>query len=140
MDVLLPWRSWAALACGLAAVAAAGLPISALAAFHLTALALAGSVGAGFAAYMAFVDRPGVVPGAELSLLGLTAIALACDAALRFPEILMRSQPPAAEMLGSVACALCVAAVAVRAVAELASLRARTPSLRAPLRWLLERS
>src|SRR3954468_2569677 len=139
MDLLLPRRSWAALACGLVAVAAAGLPISALAAFHVTALALAGLVGAGFAAYLAFVDRPRAVAGVELSLLALAAVLLACDAALRFPEILMRSQPPSAEALGSAACIACVGAVVVRAAAALAPLRARVPSLRAPLRWLLER-
>jgi hypothetical protein len=139
MDLLLPRRSWAALACGLVAVAAAGLPISALFAFHVTALALAGLLGAAFAAYLAFVDRPAPVAGAELTLLALAVVLLGCDAALRFPEILAGTQPPAAVALGSAACAACIGALAVRASAVLAPLLVRVPPLRAPLRWLLER-
>jgi hypothetical protein len=107
----------AALAGALLAVAAGALG-SALAAFYLTALATAILLGAGFAAYLELVDRPGRRAAVELAATGLACGLLMADAAIRFPSVVSGVAPDGADALAAasftLAAVACVAPLARR--------------------------
>ena len=120
------------------AVAATVLPISALAAFYLTAVAFAALAGVAFAAYLRLVEGPTASAAAELGCYNLAALLLGCAAALRFPDILTGTAPPAASTLAAAAAVSAGAGALLRGLA-LVLARGLRAWPRLPLRSLLSR-
>ncbi len=139
MQRQIPLRPLALLAAAALVPVAEALPISAAASFYLTALALAGVLGVGFAAYLTLVERPRPLAWAEAVAAAAAVGLLGCDCAVRFPDVVRGAVPAAAQTLGSAALAACALALAAGLLASvpLPGLRWALP---APLRALLSRS
>jgi hypothetical protein len=77
---------------------------------YATVAAAAGLLAAAFVAYLAVIDRPGVVTVAESAVYATAGLLVLAAAAVRFPEVLAGGDPPAAGLLSRAALGLVLAA------------------------------
>src|SRR5690349_3907923 len=105
MTHLTPTRA----AAGTAALALLGSWMSPAMGFYLTLVACAGVMGASLQAYLQVVDAPEPARVVELAACSLAGLLLVVDVAIRFPELLGPTAPPAAAELAQLAFGLTIA-------------------------------